>query len=200
MADYRCAIRTNHFRVTDVEKFKLLCSRIKGEGFTSWSEQDRIGITRCGFGAHGELSWNYYPDLKTFEKECNPDGKKLCVSVMTEEQKTVDIPWNEAVKDPELFVTDFLEDGNKIMVTVSKDERDQSSEGEIFTIVKHLQKLIPDKEAAIIMETGNEALRYLVGHATIITSTEIAHVDLHDAVNEKARELLGVRFTTKFDY
>jgi hypothetical protein len=45
--------------------------------------------------------------------------------------------------------------------------------GDYDTIFESLQPLLPDGEAAIFMEIGNEKLRYLVAEANIVTNKEI---------------------------
>lgn len=50
---------------------------------------------------------------------------------------------------------------------------------------------VAEDDAVIIMESGNEKLRYVTGCATIITSKGVDGVDVVDIAIQKARELLG---------
>lgn len=67
--------------------------------------------------------------------------------------------------------------------------------------VKELQKFVKDQEAIIIVESGNEKLRYVTGDATIITKKEICYRNICDVAMATARELLGdPEYTTRMDY
>lgn len=123
------------------------------------------------------------------------------------------------VKDAELF--------RKFMDTVIADdihlweEKDSNSnivfafgcEGTIYGIpdengnsslnlfFEELQKHITDNDAVIFTEAGHEKLRYVAGYASIITGTDIQHVNLDDMALSKAREMLGnPGFSTQMDY
>lgn len=53
-----------------------------------------------------------------------------------------------------------------------------------------LQKLLPDDDVCIIFEIGNEKLRYLSAHATIISSSDIKTVNLTESAKLLAKEML----------
>lgn len=50
---------------------------------------------------------------------------------------------------------------------------------------------VADNDAVIILETGHEKLRYLVGSAIVITSQDYAHLDITHFASTKAAEMLG---------
>lgn len=53
-----------------------------------------------------------------------------------------------------------------------------------------LQKCIAGDDAIIILESGNEKMRYIIGAATIITSTGCEHLDITSIAAQKAAEIL----------
>lgn len=54
-----------------------------------------------------------------------------------------------------------------------------------------LQQCVADDDAVIILESGNEKMRYVVGAATIITAKEIRYLDITDLAVEEASKMLG---------
>lgn len=60
--------------------------------------------------------------------------------------------------------------------------------------------LIDDDDAVIIMESGHEKLRYLIGSALVITNRDIEYLDVGTLAVKKASEMLGVDFTTRLEY
>lgn len=65
---------------------------------------------------------------------------------------------------------------------------------------EELQKILPDDEAVILMESGNENLRYVTGTATVITSKEVRFLDMSHIAIETASKMLGKEFETQLDY
>lgn len=63
-----------------------------------------------------------------------------------------------------------------------------------------LKKCIADNDAVIVMEAGNEKLRYVVGSAIIITSSDTKYLDITKLAVEEAGKMLGTNFTTRVDY
>lgn len=64
-----------------------------------------------------------------------------------------------------------------------------------------LQECVADDDAIIILESGNDELHYIVGSATIITSTNRSHLDIIDLAKNKAAELLcNPSWVTRCDY
>lgn len=62
-----------------------------------------------------------------------------------------------------------------------------------------LQKILPDQEAMILMEVGNEKLRYVVGLVTIVTNKEIRFVNMNDVALKTVKSMIGEDFTTQMD-
>lgn len=67
--------------------------------------------------------------------------------------------------------------------------------------IEGLQRYVADDDAIIILESGNEKLRYLVGQAEIITSKEYRFVNIADIAKLRAAELLNnPNWSTKLSY
>lgn len=67
--------------------------------------------------------------------------------------------------------------------------------------VTKLQACLPDDDAIVITEIGNEKLRYLEALATVITKTACDTVDLTETGYERASEMLGYpNWSTKENY
>lgn len=67
--------------------------------------------------------------------------------------------------------------------------------------IKGLQECVEDDDAIIIMEVGNEKLRYVVGSATIITSHDCKYLNLIELAIQKASSMLeNPDWRTKCDY
>lgn len=56
--------------------------------------------------------------------------------------------------------------------------------------IHRLQKLLPDDEAVIITEVGNEKMRYLVGQIAVVTNKDVQWRNLNSLGKEIAREML----------
>lgn len=54
-----------------------------------------------------------------------------------------------------------------------------------------LQECVADDDAIIILESGNEKLRYVIGSATIITSKDYKYLDIAAVASQEAAEMLG---------
>lgn len=52
----------------------------------------------------------------------------------------------------------------------------------------------------ILMEVGNEKLRYVVGLVTIVTNKEIRFVNMEDVALKTVKSMIGEDFTTQMDY
>lgn len=78
------------------------------------------------------------------------------------------------------------------------DENDLEIDFDIF--LKEMQEILPDNEAFIYFETGNEKLKYLVGSCIIVTNKEIVSENIDDWAIKKSKELLGDDFVTQINY
>ena len=56
--------------------------------------------------------------------------------------------------------------------------------------IDQLQAFVADDDAIIILESGNEKLRYVVGFATIITSSDYKYMDITNLAIEQAEKML----------
>ena len=83
-----------------------------------------------------------------------------------------------------------------------EDEDDEDSWDKAYdSMVKQLQTILPEGEAIILTEVGNEKMRYLTAHSLIITANSTASVDLGEmALAEAARVLGNPDYTTQMDY
>ena len=64
-----------------------------------------------------------------------------------------------------------------------------------------LQEVLCEGDAVIIMETGYEKLRYIVGSCIVITYTDIQVIDMQNQALEAARDMLSnPDFCTQMDY
>ena len=61
--------------------------------------------------------------------------------------------------------------------------------------LQQIKTILPDNEAFVIIETGHEKLRYLVGFATIVTNKDIQCIDLTNITEKVAGNMLQ-----KLDY
>lgn len=64
-----------------------------------------------------------------------------------------------------------------------------------------LRECVADNDAIIIMEAGNEKMRYVVGAAEIITSKKYEYMEISELAIQKAEELIGrTDWTTQICY
>ena len=63
-----------------------------------------------------------------------------------------------------------------------------------------LRKILPEDEAFIYLESGNEKLRYLIGIYITATRDEVRSGDIAELAQEAARDMLGDEFTTRVYY
>ena len=83
----------------------------------------------------------------------------------------------------------------------TSEENDCDNYGYDFDkFLQELQKILPDDEAFIYFEAGNEKLKYVTGIAIVCTSKEIKSMSLESWAVNQAKELLGEDFTTKTSY
>lgn len=63
--------------------------------------------------------------------------------------------------------------------------------------LKKLQEILPNDEAFIYKEAGNEKLRHVVGFVIVVTRHFIRGTSLDEWAKEQAKELLGESFETE---
>ncbi|MBQ3422459.1 MAG: hypothetical protein IJH34_12535 [Romboutsia sp.] len=77
---------------------------------------------------------------------------------------------------------------------VEEDEDDElecDAEYSYDKMCELLQKVVHPEDAIIITSTGHEKLRYIIGNSTIITNTQIKHIDLWDEASKQAKLMLN---------
>lgn len=101
---------------------------------------------------------------------------------------TVDL-WEE--KDAnEQIVFGFGVYGDIIGFVPENDDDEQDCDYDTF--LDELQKHIAEDDAVIILESGHEKLRYVIGRATVITSKEVELLDVSDIAAKRVAFLLGL--------
>ena len=67
--------------------------------------------------------------------------------------------------------------------------------------LEKLQKCVAEDDAVIILEAGNEKMRYVVGSALILTSKVCEFLDIAELAEKRAAELLAIpSWKTKLMY
>lgn len=56
--------------------------------------------------------------------------------------------------------------------------------------LKELQKIVSEDSYILIVDAGNEKLRYVGGGAYVVTSTDIRYMNIWDVAKRKAEELI----------
>ncbi len=79
----------------------------------------------------------------------------------------------------------------------SDDDCEFDWEGFIHGLSDH----VADDDAIIIMESGNEKMRYVVGSATVVTKYDYDYIDVASMAAKRASELLkNPEWKTRLDY
>lgn len=73
-------------------------------------------------------------------------------------------------------------------------------EADFDQMVSELQEILPDNDAIIIMNSGYENLRYMVGEAIIITKNNCKHISVGDIAKTEACRMLGMDWDTCLEY
>lgn len=78
---------------------------------------------------------------------------------------------------------------------------DVTSEPDYEEFINGLQDHVAEDDAVIILEAGNEKLRYVVGSATIVTSRDCEYLNITDLAVSRVSALLGnPDWKTKCEY
>lgn len=67
----------------------------------------------------------------------------------------------------------------------------EDDEGNMHGQIAELQKILPEGEAFIYLESGFEKLAYVNGLYVIVTKDDVRTGDIHTDSTEKARKMLG---------
>lgn len=79
------------------------------------------------------------------------------------------------------------------------DDIDDDSAYDDF--IDRLQESVAEDDAIIILEAGSENMRYIVGSATIITSSGVKYMNITDLAVAQAAEMIGnSMWGTKCEY
>jgi len=84
---------------------------------------------------------------------------------------------------------------------IANPDDDYSCDEAMDKMTNELQKILPDGEAIILTEAGSEKMRYILCTSTIITNSEIKHINLANIALATAQEMLkNPNYTTEMDY
>ena len=89
---------------------------------------------------------------------------------------------------------------NGIPDTSGNGDEDDIDENAYDRFIDALQKCVSNDDAIIVMESGHEQLRYVVGSALIITSEEIKYFNVADLAVKETAKMIRENFTTRIDY
>ena len=94
---------------------------------------------------------------------------------------------------------DYIVPPNNSDDSNNTDDYDYDYNFDLF--LEELQKILPDDEAFICMESGHENLRYITGLLVIVTNTKIEYMDIRGEALRRAREILNnPAFDSKLEY
>ena len=83
----------------------------------------------------------------------------------------------------------------------NSEEDDEDYDYDFDGFLAELQKILPEDEAFIYMESGYEKLRYITSFSIVVTKNDIASVDIRSAALEIAKRLLNdKKFDTQMEY
>ena len=87
------------------------------------------------------------------------------------------------------------------VANAADDEEELCDDTSYDEFINGLQECVADDDAIIILEAGNEKLRYVIGSATIITSSTYEYLDITSIAVDKAVDLLGnPKWETRCEY
>ncbi len=128
---------------------------------------------------------NYYGAIRSnyFRVKNEEEFKKLIDNVTAEDEVYV---FNETSNTGEKL---FGFGCNGSIYGLCSEDEDCELDYDDF--VRELQDVVAEDDAIIIMEAGHEKLRYIVGTALVVTSSDAYLVDATTEAKKKAREFLG---------
>ena len=102
------------------------------------------------------------------------------------------VSWAETIPDVEIVTKESDEDGTLYGLLFGLDSdcgsvpcwRQVEEEDYDLDVYKEIQEHIADGWSITIMEAGAEKYRYVIGHAAVVTSKEIEHIDLASWADE----------------
>lgn len=145
---------------------------------------------------------NYYCQIRTnYFRVNDPDAFREFMSRVYTTEDDLEL-WEGIKGDDLLFGFGAYSGILGYMDKNPRDVDDQDDWDDAFDkFIDGIQKYIADGDAVIIIESGYEKLRYLVGSATIITSDNYEYFDISEIAVARAREILGNNsWKTKISY
>lgn len=200
MATYNCFYRTNYFRVTDEAKCRYLFSKLSGADLEIFDDDGgHPGLH--GFGGSGSL---LYCDASTVAEWMSDSTHDKPVKLYEEADRGSGVwtllPNPDQAKAEELYIATVTEKDDEYEIHVRYTKEELVSDDGMDSFYEELQKILPDDEAMILVESGHEKLRYVTGFATIVTNKEIRFLNVSDIAVKTAGEMLGKKFETQMDY
>lgn len=127
---------------------------------------------------------NYYGVTRTnyFHVKDPEAFKKLMDTVVTSEDRIS--VWNEKDKNGKT-IYGFGCYGSILGI----EDKDEDCDYDGF--IDALSSLVAEDDAIIILESGNEKLRYLVGSAMIVTSKDSEYLEIGTVAAERVASILG---------
>ena len=156
MANYIATHRTNYFRVTDEEKFQKIIKKLSAEDIACSTRTAEDGTIYHFFG--GYSSCQYYPTALDNEAI----AKNVTAGAKYYDENHVELSVEELESADEVY-----DEGDNMVF--DKYDNDGDMEG----FFKEMQTILPDGEALIYVEIGNEKLRYVGSYSAFVTKDEI---------------------------
>lgn len=76
-----------------------------------------------------------------------------------------------------------------------------SEEYDFDLFLSELQKILPENEAFIYMESGHQKLCYITGFAIVVTKDKIANIDIRTMALKRAKQMLNNEdYDTQMEY
>ena len=153
---------------------------------------------------HGICRTNYFSvkdaaKFKEFMEACIGDGE---VEIFVDKQNDGSIKYGFGCNGDIKGLPYRIVKGEPV-ATYNLDEIEKVLDYDICWgfLMDALQDILPDGEAVILTEVGNEKLNYLVGCSTVITNADIKVVNIQDKAIDLARQMLGnASYDTIMDY
>ncbi len=117
---------------------------------------------------------------------------------VTDEDKFMDLLENHIVgEDNILDFSKLAEDGSKVfgfgcygsIDGYVENKFEEDADADYGKMIKEIQKLLPDGECFVLVNSGHEKLRYVSGGAVFATNKEVRYHALLDWVESQAKEL-----------
>lgn len=186
MADYSCTFRTNYFRVTDEAKYQELYQMLHDPTLSDVSKE--YTPIQHMFGGYSSPTVTIPPSKNTTTPELT--DAIIAKEVYNEDENR--IPINQ--------IDSYVEDGDVLYdkngnVIYSWDTID------IYDWVLELQKILPEDEVFVYIESGHENLRYVTSYVIIATHNKIKQIALNEIIDQTVKELLNdPNATTVYEY